>query len=121
MIVDSSVWIEIFTEGPLAGKCEQEIKTNESVWIPTLVFYEVYKKIKKKASEELALQAIGFLSQYSQCELTREIALLAGDLSLSLNLGMADSLILAHAKHLKKSFLTLDNDFAGLPDVKVMR
>lgn len=120
MIVDSSVWIEIFFEGPLAIKCEQEL-VGKTIQIPTLVFYEVYKEIKAKASEELALQAIGFLSQYSQHELSREVALLAADLSLELNLGMADSLILAHARYLKEPFLTLDNDFAGAPGVKVLR
>jgi predicted nucleic acid-binding protein len=121
MIVDSSVWIEIFLDGPLAEKCENRLKLADPILIPTLVFYEVYKKLKKKSSEEIALQAASYLGQYSQIELSREIALLAGDLSLELNLGMADSLILAHARHLKKPLLTLDNDFASFDDVTVIR
>jgi predicted nucleic acid-binding protein len=34
---------------------------------------------------------------------------------------MADSLVLAQAKHMRVPLLTLDNDFAKIPGVKVLR
>ena len=34
---------------------------------------------------------------------------------------MADSLILAHARHEEAQFVTLNNDFVGIPKVKVLR
>ena len=120
MIVDSCVWIEIFLDGSLASRCEEQL-VEKDVLVPSLVLYEVYKKLKVKASEDLALQSIAFLGQYIACEMNREVALLAADLSLEFNLGMADSLILAHARHLKVPLFTLDNDFSGISGVTVLR
>ncbi|MEW6055426.1 MAG: PIN domain-containing protein [Bdellovibrionota bacterium] len=49
------------------------------------------------------------------------MALYAADLSIEFELAMADSLILAFAKEAGVSLLTLDNDFAGIPNVVVVR
>jgi predicted nucleic acid-binding protein len=120
MVVDSSVWIEILVGGPLAVACEKKISAGD-IRVPAMVLYEVYRKIKAKASEEKALEAIGALSSYEILNLTREVALLAADLSLELKLGMADSCMLAHARLLGVPLFTLDNDFASLSGVLILR
>jgi predicted nucleic acid-binding protein len=120
MIVDSSVWIEIFREGPLSKKCEKAIK-GQKVRVPSLVIFEVYKKIKTRISEEIALEVVGALSQYEVLDLTRETSLLAADLSVEHSLGMADSIVLAHARGASETLLTLDNDFSKIPSVSVIR
>jgi toxin FitB len=120
MVVDSSVWLEVLFSGPLNEKCQKAI-ASQRLTIPSIVVYEVYNKIKVKMDEAKALEVIGYLSRHAIAELTREIALLAADLSLELKLGMADSLVLAHARFLGVTLLTLDNDFSHISDVKVIR
>ncbi len=66
------------------------------------------------------MSAISYISQFEVQPLTREIALLAADLSLQFKLGTADSLILAHANESGAVLVTLDNDFRGLPGVQVL-
>ena len=121
LVLDSSVWIEIFNGGPIAGTCMKELKGAARVYVPTLVLFEVYKKVTASRSEDQALSAVATLSQYEVCDMTREIALAAADLSLQKKLGMADSLILAHTYQVGAELLTLDNDFAGIPNTQILR
>lgn len=120
VIADSSCWIEMFGEGPLASSCRKELKNSQSI-VPTLVIYEVYRKIASGISEDQALSAVAFMSQGRVVELSREVALSAADLSIELRLAMADSMVLAHARHENATLVTLDNDFSGIPEVKVLR
>ena len=120
MVVDSSIWIEIVFDGPLRKKCEEILKTAE-VLVPALIIYEVYRKLKKQVSEEIAIEVISSISKYPTLEINRDISILAADLSLEYSLGMADSVVLACAKLNKTELVTLDNDFAKIPDVKILR
>lgn len=120
IVVDSSCWIEIFANGNQAKKCQQELDAAKKIFVPTLTIYEVYKKIKQSVSDESGLAAISYISQFEVMALTREVALLAADLSLQYKLGTADSLILAHTHEISATLITLDNDFRNLPNVKVL-
>jgi len=120
-VLDSSVWLELLRRGPLEKNCRHELEEAGTVLVPTLVIFEVYRKLLQSLSEDQALSAIALLSQYEVRELTREVALLAGDLSVQHQLAMADSLVLAHAQEAQATLLTLDNDFAKLPGAKVLR
>ncbi len=121
MVLDSSAWIEIFNEGPLSKICLKELRSADRVSVPTLVFFEVYKKIASCRSEDHALAAVAALSQHEISDMTREIALSAADISLELKLPMADSLVLAHAWHSAATLVTLDNDFSGIKGTRVIR
>lgn len=121
MLLDSSVWIEILGSGPLAELSKKELRTASSVVVPTVVLFEVYKKIVSSVGEDQALSAAALLSQHVLVDLTQEVALTAADLSLQHKLGMADSLVLAHAHHAGAVLVTLDNDFSELLGVKVLR
>ncbi|PWU21691.1 MAG: hypothetical protein C5B49_02215 [Bdellovibrio sp.] len=114
MVVDSSVWIELLSGGPLQSRCQTAIQ-RQTLRVPTLVLFEVYRKLKGKISEDMAMEAVAALSRYEVLDLTREVAMLAGDFSLEYQLGMADAMVLAHARHLNDVLLTLDNDFRSLP------
>ena len=120
-ILDSSCWIEIFSSGDKSSKCEKYLKSSEKVFIPTIICYEVYKKIRTKVSEDKALSAISFLSQFELVELDRETALLAADCSINYKLAMADSTILAHSLITKSELITMDFDFSSVPDVIVIK
>lgn len=124
ILLDSSCWIELLSEGPLASSCRRELKSISAgslSIVPTLVLYEVYRKITTSISEDQALSVVALMSQQKVVDLTRDIALTAADLSIQHKLPMADSLILAHAKHENALLVTLDNDFAKIDGAKVLR
>jgi toxin FitB len=121
VLLDSSAWIEIFGQGPLLQACQKELRSASVVCVPTIVLFEVYRKIAQQVSEDSALSAIAVLTQNSVEDLTQEIALSGADLSLTHQLPMADSLILAHALRSGSTLVTLDNDFSSIPGVKVIR
>ena len=120
-VLDSSVWIEILSSGPALKSCKKALNLYPRILVPTLVIFEVYRKIASSTSEDQALAAISVMTQYEVVELTQDISLLAGDLSLQYKLDSVDSLILAHA-HIQNSILvTLDYDFHKLPGVKLLK
>ena len=121
VILDSSVWIEIFREGPLVGKCRKEMDASRIVGVPTVSIYEVYRKILISVSEEISLSVVAFLKQYPALDLSIEVAITAADLSVQHRLGMADSVMLAHAMNNQAKLVTMDNDFAGIHNVVVLR
>ena len=120
IILDSSVWIEVLFEGPHFPACEKELKSND-IAIPSLVYFEVYRKARQRLSDEDALAAITALSTYPTVDITQEIAMEAADISVEHKLGMADSLVYACAQHYRCKFITLDNDIANLPLAKILR
>jgi predicted nucleic acid-binding protein len=97
------------------------IRRADSILVPTLVLFEVYKKVCSKVGEAQALSAVGYLSQNKVLDLDRATALHAADISLELGLPMADSIVLAHAQIQGADFITMDNDFTGIGRVTVIR
>ena len=120
-VVDSSVWIEVLAQKALAKACLKEIKSASLIFVPTMVLFEVYKKITLAHSEHQGLTAVATMSQHTMLDLTRDVALSAADIAIREKLAMTDSLMLAHARAQSAILLSLDNDFVGLADAKVLR
>lgn len=120
MIIDTSVLLEILLSQPLKDICLKEI-TGKSAAISSITYYEAFKKLRSKLSDGEAMEAISSLKSFPHLDLTPDVALTAADLSLQYKLGMADSLMLAHAKIQNVELLTLDNDFSSIPNVKIIR
>jgi len=120
VLLDSSAWIELLSQGPLAHRIEREVRSVEVV-VPTVVLFEVYRKVKRMSSEDRALSAVALMSSHEVVALDAEISLNAADLSIEHALAMADSVILAHACATGAQLLTLDNDFASLSQATVLR
>ncbi len=116
-LVDSSVWIEYFGNGPKANDCERYIlQTPQSeILTPTVVMFEVYRKVKKDKGEEKALEAYAHLDGTRIVLLNPSIAIAAADLSLKTRLGTVDSIIYATAERYGAELLTSDYHFKGLP------
>jgi toxin FitB len=117
VIVDSSGWIEYFTDGPLASAYARHLKDLSSLATPTIVLYEVYKKIKRERTEEDALSAAAVISRTTIVPLTESIALLAADLNLKYTLPMADAMVYATAVDNQCSLITSDGHFKDLAGV----
>ena len=110
-LVDSSGWIEFFTGGPLAPEYEKYMKDPKRVITPTIVLYEVYKKIKRERTEEDALIAVSQMNRTTIIQLSESIALFAADISLKYSLPMADAIVYATASEKKCKVVTSDTHF----------
>ena len=117
ILVDSAGWIEFFTDGRLASKYEKHLNPTNAVIVPSVVFYEVYKVIKRERSEEDALLAVTQMQKGKQVSFTEELALDAADISLQYHLAMADAMVYATAVQEKVKLATSDRDLKDLPDV----
>ena len=117
VLLDSSGWIEFFTGGPLAEKYAPYLTSRYQRITPTIVLYEVYKKIKQERGEETALLFAGRLSATQVVQLTESIALLAADVSLKHGLAMADAIVYATARDQEAEVVTGDADLKDLPGV----
>jgi toxin FitB len=117
-LVDSSAWLEYFADGPNATFFESAITRKAELIVPTIVIFEVCKRVLQQRSEEEALRAVSVLHGGTVVSLSPELAVLAASVSCELKLPMADSVILATAQTHKAVIWTQDADFRDLPNVK---
>ncbi|OGF64130.1 MAG: twitching motility protein PilT [Candidatus Fischerbacteria bacterium RBG_13_37_8] len=119
-IIDSSGWLEYFADGPHAPFFADAItKSNpDDIIVPTIIIYEVFKKILDEKNEDIALQVIAQLKRFHVVPFDEDIALAAAKISESYKIPMADSIIYATAKKYDAWIWTKDDDFKNLPKVK---
>ena len=117
IVIDSSGWIEFFTDGPLAGQYAPRLRTLSAVIMPVVVLCEVYKRLKRDLSEDDALVAVSAMQRAVVVPISTEIALTAADLSLEHGLAMADAFILATARIHHAELVTSDRDFETIDGV----
>ena len=117
ILLDSSVWIEYFSDGPLSDKLAVYVQDPENILTPTIVLYEVYKKARLNFPEKFAIEAVGQLKRTFVVPLTDNIALAAVDISLKHSLAMADAIIYATAVEYGCKVVTSDAHFENLENV----
>lgn len=117
ILVDSFGWIEYLAEGQLAERYEEYLANLAEVVTPTIVLYEVYKRLKRERKEEEALLVIAQIMKTKVVPLSEEIALLAAGISLKHTLPMADAIVYATAMKETCPVVTSDPHFKGLKDV----
>lgn len=120
VVVDSSGWIEYFTDGSKASAYAHYLKKPEEILTPVIVLYEVYKKVKRERGEEMAKLCLAQMEKTHVVPIEEEIALLAADLSLELSLPMADAFVLATARRHQAQVVTSDADFRGISGAEVV-
>jgi len=120
ILIDSYGWIEYLANGPLAEKYATFVEeaNAENTVTPTIVVYEVYKRIKSVKGEQKALEAYAQMSCTKIVELTGPLSLRAADISIALDLGMADSIVVATAKAYAAKIVTSDEHLRRLDEVK---
>ncbi len=124
LVIDSSGWLEYFTAGKLAPKFKPLIEAVDPrhVFTPTIVLFEVFKKLAKVRDKETAFQAIAHISaKTTVIQLTAEIALQAAGISLSKDLAMADAIIKATSEDLDATLVTADPDFKNMQKVNLIQ
>lgn len=117
-LVDSSAWLEFFSGSKNASRFEPIILSSEDLLVPTICLFEVFKIVARDFSENEAIKAVAFMKAGKVVEISERIALVGAQLSLSLRLPMADSLILAVARQYEAVLWTQDADFKGMDNVR---
>jgi predicted nucleic acid-binding protein len=120
ILIDSYGWLEYFLDGPLSEKYNKALEqaNNKDYVTPTIVVYEVYKRVRSIQGEQSALEAYAQIARTKIVELTSQLALEAAEISLSTNLGMADAVILATARAFKAEILTSDKHLKGFKETR---
>jgi len=117
-IVDSSGWIEYIADETNANYFEPSIIDSETLLVPTICLYEVFKRVLQEFGEERALDAMGIMSLGTIIDLDGQIAIHAAQISHELKLTMADSIILAIARAYDATLWTQDEHFKDIDGVK---
>ncbi|MCA1765273.1 MAG: type II toxin-antitoxin system VapC family toxin [Desulfobulbaceae bacterium] len=116
-IIDSSGWLSYFADEPSANNFHEPIQNIDSLIVPVITIYEVFKVALRESNENEALQATAAMQKGTVVELTTTLAIAASKLSLKHQLPMADSIILATALHYNAIIWTQDIDFKDIPGV----
>jgi len=117
-VVDSSGWLEYFSDGPNAKHFSAPLREAATLIVPVISIYEVFKVVLRESGDDDALQAAAAMQKGRVIDLTADIAMSAAKLSLHYNIPMPDSVILATAKAYKCTLWTQDADFKNVPDAK---
>ncbi len=117
-VIDSSAWLAYFAEEPTAENFHIPLQDTESLIVPVITIYEVFKVVLRESNEHFALQAIAAMQKGNVVELTTSLAIAASKYSLEYQLPMADSIIFATAKQYDATIWTQDIDFKDIPGVE---
>ena len=117
-VVDSSGWLEYFSDGPNAAFFADAVETIDDLMVPTISLYEVFKRVLQQRGENDALEAVALIMQGEVVALDTTLALSAAKLSADLRLPMADSIILATARSEGAVLWTQDAHFKDLEGVR---
>ncbi len=122
-LIDSFGWIEYFAEGPLAQRYAQYVEsaTTENTVTPTIVVFEVYRRLKARKGGQRALEAYAQMTGTKIVALDEDLALAAADVSLQMGLGMGDAVILASARKFHAQIFTGDRHFEKIPEAKLIQ
>lgn len=123
VLIDSSIWIEFFINGNKAEKAAAIIKklNKNNCKIPSIVLYEVYKKLKKQINEQAGSQAIAYIIDISEIVyLNERLAIMAAEASLENSLSMADAIIMATAEAKNAEIKTMDSHFSSIKRAEII-
>ena len=131
-LVDSSGWIEYFTDGPnggiFAGWCSLDahrapggadpLSDASRLVVPTVSLYEVFRVVLRQRGEDDALRVAALMGRGREIPLSSALALEAARLAHEGRVAMADGIILATARLTGATLWTQDVDFEGMRHVR---
>lgn len=104
-------------DGPLAARYQAHLKDLLQIVTPSVVVYEVYKKLRRDASEAAADAIVAEMGKTQVAPFDERLALRAAEASLEHGIPMADAIVYATALVYKATLITSDADFKRLPGV----
>ncbi|MBI1739204.1 MAG: type II toxin-antitoxin system VapC family toxin [Acidobacteria bacterium] len=120
VLVDSSGWVEYFGESPKAPQFAPFLEDESRLLVPTIVLYEVRKKLLLTAGKVIADRFLSVALRTFVIALDEQIALASATISIEKKLAMADAIIYATALAQHAEFVTSDQAFSGLPSVTLL-
>ena len=117
-VVDSSGWIEYFTESPNAQVFAEPIEATENLIVASISVLEVFRWVFREHGETEALRAAALMQQGHVVDLDTTLALRAAKLGIEHKLPLADSILLATAQVFSAVLWTQDADFEGISGVQ---
>ncbi|MDP4007982.1 MAG: type II toxin-antitoxin system VapC family toxin [Candidatus Peregrinibacteria bacterium] len=120
-VIDSSAWIEYFVDTKNAPNFAKAIEDTDWLIVPSIVVFEVYKKLLSYGNEEMALKALASMRSGMIVDLDEELAIMSANLQKRHSLPMADAIILATARFFNATLWTQDSDFKNIEGVKYFK
>ena len=117
-VPDSSAWIEYFREGSLSPIFAPILEDRQTLVVPSIVIYEVYKWMLLNYGEKGAMNARTMMMRGKVILLDPELAMAASRISIKHKLAMADAIIYATTLAHAAEVWTTDSHFKGLPNVR---
>ena len=117
-LVDSSGWLEYFTDGPNAECFAEPLSEPGRLVVPTISLYEVFRVVLRERGEDDAIRAAALMRRGREIPLFPALALETARLAHEGGLAMANGIILATARSSGATLWTQDADFEGLAGVR---
>ena len=120
-LVDTCGWLEYIADSVNAVNFEKAILNIEELIVPTIVIYEVFKKIVNDYDEDKALMITAHMKLGKVVDFDEATAIYAAKISSEKKLAMADSIIYATAERYGAVVYTQDDHFSKLKNVKYFK
>ena len=117
-MIDSWAWIEYWKGGKLAGEAASFIDGDEESVVSAINLAEVHLSIARSYDEAMAGEKVATMEK--RCHVVQvdaDIAIEAAKIKRSEKLGLADSLIMATARHVGGKVVTGEPDLKPFKDV----
>jgi predicted nucleic acid-binding protein len=117
-IVDSSCWLEYLADSKVGNLVSGAIEDLNSLLVPSITLYEVFKKLLIEKDEDSALLAIAHMKQGIVINLDPDLSIFSAKIGKDYKLPMADSIIYATAKKYNCILWTQDKHFKDLENIR---
>ncbi len=117
-IVDSSCWLEYFAGSRVGDEVSSVIEDTDHLLVPSIIVYEVFKKLILELDEDKAIYAVAHMKQGHIVNLDTDLAIYAAKIGKDNKLAMADSIIYAITKKYNALLWTQDKHFKDLKSIK---
>lgn len=118
VLIDSWAWIEYWKGGKFAEEAASYIDGEEESVVSTINLAEVYAWVARSYGDATAGEKVATMEK--RCHVVpveRDVAVEAAKIKMKEKLGLADSLILATARHIGARVVTGDSGMKDLRDV----
>jgi len=119
-LIDSSCWLEYLAESKIGNELANVIEDAFLVLVPTIVIYEVYKKLLSLNGKEYAKEIIAYMNACNVIHLDSELSEFSAEIGTKYKLAMADSIIYATALKNNAKLWTCDAHFKDLYNVEYL-
>jgi predicted nucleic acid-binding protein len=117
VLADSWAIIELMQKGPKWEEVRRNIASASEVLFTPLLVSEAYYRIKQNDGGTAAMGAVKFVNEMARiCEITLEVAILAGNIHLEEKLPLVDAFTLAVARKEGAKILTGDPHFKKIKE-----